>query len=188
MKPHQEKPQEDKPQDESGSGGKDKGAEESGRDKGKGKQVLQSSDEDYYYQGEHDDFDAFNIQEKEQEEAEELPRVNENKEEALFDDWEEEGEVPSNPLFNEEFKKQQQNLKRKEGELEKISQVITKKAELLKAENEEKQRLHNLKVQRRNLDVRLKLGDSWDMVRRMFGLPQKSTNNDREFFQLLDSY
>ena len=28
------------------------------RDKGKGKQVLQSSDEDYYYQGEQDDFDA----------------------------------------------------------------------------------------------------------------------------------
>ena len=30
-----------------------------GRDKGKGKQVMQSSDEDYYYQGEQDDFDAF---------------------------------------------------------------------------------------------------------------------------------
>ena len=43
-----EKPQEDKPQDESGSGGKDKGAEDTKRDKGKGKQVLQSHDEDYY--------------------------------------------------------------------------------------------------------------------------------------------
>ena len=31
-----------------------------------------SSDEDYYYQGEHDDFEAFNIQE----EREELPGVN----------------------------------------------------------------------------------------------------------------
>ena len=72
--------------------------------------------------------------------------------------------------------------------MEKISQFITKKDELLKAENEEKQRLHNLKVQRRKLDVRLKLGDSWDMARRMFGLPQKSTNNDIEFLQLLDSY
>ena len=59
---------------------------------------------------------------------------------------------------------------------------------MLKAENEEKQRLHNLKVQRRKLDVRLKLGDSWDMARRMFGLPQKSTNNDKDFLQLLDSY
>ena len=46
----------------------------------------------------------------------------------------------------------------------------------------------NLKVQRRKLDVRLKLADSWDMARRMFGLPQKSTNNDREFLQLLDSF
>ena len=79
-------------------------------------------------------------------------------------------------------------MKRKEGELEKISQVISKKTEMLKAENEEKQRLHNLKVQRRKLDVRIKLGDSWDMARRMFRLPQKSTNNDINFLQLLDSY
>ena len=161
--------------------------EGSRRDKGKGKQVLQSSDEDYYYQGEQDDFDAFNIQEEEHEDMEELPGINEFEEE-VFDDFEEEAEVPSDPAFTEEFNKQQQDLKRKEGELEKISQVITKKAELLKAENQEKQRLHNLKVQRRKLDVRLKLGDSWDMARRMFGLPQKSTNNDKDFFQLLDSY
>ena len=174
-------------QDESGSG--EKAVEEEKRsDKEKGKQVLQSSDEGYYYQGGHDDFDAFNIQEVEQEEEEELPGVNKHEEEAIFDDWEEESEVPSDPAFNEEFKKQQQDLKRKEGELEKISQVITKKAELLKAENQEKQRLHNLKVQRRKLDVRLNIGDNWDMARRMFGLPKKSTNNDRDFLQLLDSY
>ena len=79
-------------------------------------------------------------------------------------------------------------MKRKKGELEKISQVISKKAELVKAENEEKQRLNNLKVQRRKLYVRLKLGDSWDMASRMFRLPQKSSNNDRYFLQLLGSY
>ena len=49
----------------------------SGEDKGKGEQVM--SDEDFYYQGEHDDFDAFNIQE-------ELPGVNESEQEALFDE------------------------------------------------------------------------------------------------------
>ena len=130
---------------------------------------MQSSDEDYYYQGEQDDFDAFNIQEEEQEE---LPGVNENEEDATFDDWEE-GELPSNPMFNEEFKKQQLDLRRKEDELEKISQVISKKVEMLKLENEENQRLHNLRIQRRRLDVRLKLGDSWDKAIRMFGLPQK---------------
>ena len=129
----------------------------------------------------------FNIQEEEQEEQEELSGVNEIEEDASFDDWEE-GEVPSDPMFNEEFKKQQLDLRRKEDELEKISQVITKKAELLKLENEEKQRLHNLRIQRRRLDVRLKLGDSWDKARRMFGLPQKSTNNDRDFLHLLDMY
>ena len=113
--------------------------------------------------------------------------MNETEEEASFDDWEE-GELPSDPKFNEEFKKQQLDLRRKEDELEKISQVISKKVELLKSENEEKQRLHNLKIQQRRLDVRLKLGDSWDKVRRMFGLPQKSTNNDRDFLRLLDNY
>ena len=161
--------------------------EGSRRDKEKGKQVLQSSDEDYYYQGEQDDFDAFNIQEEEHEDMEELPGINEFEEE-VFDDFEGEAEVPSDPAFTAEFNKQSQDLKRKKGELEKISQVITKKAELLKTENQEKQRLHNLKVQRRKLDVRLKLRDSWDMARTMFGLPQKSANNDKDLFQLLDSY
>ena len=132
-------------------------------------------------------FDAFNIQEEEHDDIEELPRINEFEEE-VFDDFEVEAEVPSDPAFTVEFNKQQQDMKRKKEELEKISQVITKKAELLKTKNQEKQRLHNLKVQRRKLDVRLKLGDSWDMARRMFGLPQKSTNNDKDFFQLLDSY
>ena len=102
-----------------------------------------SSDEDYYYQGRLDDFDAFNIQEEEQEE---ISGINEHEEDASFDDWEE-GEVPSDPLFNEEFKKQQLDIRRKEDELEKISQVISKKSELLKLENEEKQHLHNLRIQ-----------------------------------------
>ena len=79
--------------------GKDKKSSGSGEDKGKGKQVM-SYGEDYYYQGEKDDFDAFNIQE----EQEELPGVNEFEQKASYDDWEE-GEVPSDPQFNEEFKK-----------------------------------------------------------------------------------
>ena len=74
--------------------GKGKKSSGSGEDKWKGKQVI-SSDEDYYYQGEPDDFDAFNIQE-DQEEQEELPCVIEFEQEALFDDWEE-GEIPSDP-------------------------------------------------------------------------------------------
>ena len=85
--------------------------------------------------------------------------MNETEEEASFDDWEED-ELPSDPMFNEKFKKQQLDLRRKEDDLEKISQVISKKAELLRAENKENQRLHNLKIQRRRLDVRLKL-DVW---------------------------
>ena len=58
---------------------------------------------------------------------EELPGINELEEE-VFDDFEEEGEVPSDLAFTKEFKKQQKDLKRKEGELEKISQVISNKA------------------------------------------------------------
>ena len=68
------------------------------------------------------------------------------------------------------------------------TKVISKKADLLKLENQEKQRLHNLRVERRRLDVRLKLGDKWDEARRVFGLPQKSTNNDKDFLHLLDNY
>ena len=81
---------------------------------------------------------------------------------------------PPDPKFNEEFKKQKVDLIRKEDELHKIHQVISKKAELLKLENEEKQRLHNLRVERRRLDVRLKLGVNRDEARRMFGLPPRS--------------
>ena len=75
----------------------------------------------------------------------------------MFDECEE-GKVPSDPQFEEDFKKQQLDLQRKESELEKISQVISKKADILKIENQEKQRLHNPKVQQRRLDVKLKSG------------------------------
>ena len=87
------------------------------------------SDDDFYYRGKQDDFDVFD-------DKEELPGVNESEPEATFDDWEE--EIPLDSKFEEELKKQQLNLQRKKMRLEKISQVITKKAELLKLENEEK--------------------------------------------------
>ena len=112
-------------EEKKGEAEKDKKGEE---DKGKGKQVI-SSDEDYYYQGEKDDFDAFNDALNE-DYQEELPRINESEPEASFDEWEE--EVPSNAQFDEQFKKYQLNLQRKEDKLEKIYQLISKKAELLK--------------------------------------------------------
>ena len=59
---------------------------------------------------------------------------------------------------------------------------------MLKLKNQEKQRLHNLKVQQRRLDVRLKSGVNWDKARKVFGLPQRGTNNDRDFLHLLDVY
>ena len=72
---------------------------ELGEDKGKGKHVM--SDEDFYYQGEQDNYDVFNIQQDQVV----LPDKNEAEQEASFEDWEE-GEVSSDPNFNEEFKKQ----------------------------------------------------------------------------------
>ena len=72
--------------------------------------------------------------------------------------------------------------------MEKIHQVISKKADLLKLENQEKQLFHNLRVERRRLHVRLKLREKWDKARRVFDLPQKSTNNDKDFLHLLDNY
>ena len=62
------------------------------------------------------------------------------------------------PAFEEEFLKQQAELTRKEDELKKISQVISKKKELQRTENIEKQRLHDIKVQERRRDVKLKIG------------------------------
>ena len=94
-------------------------------------------DDDYYNQGEHDNFDAFSIQEEEQEQ-EELPGVNELKEDdASFDDWEE-GEVPSNPIFNEEFKKQQLDLRRKEMSWRRYLKLSRRKLSCLNLKNEEK--------------------------------------------------
>ena len=61
-------------------------------------------------------------------------------------------------------------------------------SELLKLENEEKQYIHNLKVQQRRLDVRLKYGVNWDKAKRVFVLPQKGTNNDKNFLYILDIY
>ena len=52
-------------------------------------------------------------------------------EEASFDDWEE-GELPSDPMFNEEFKKQQLDLRRKKDELEKISRLLRRNLSCLK--------------------------------------------------------
>ena len=80
------------------------------------------------------------------------------------------------------------NLQNKEDELEKISQVITKKAELLKLENEKNKVFTILKFNKEDWTLELKMGDNWDKARTMFGLPQKSTNNDRDFLHLLDNY
>ena len=90
------------------------------------------------------------------------------------------------PLFEEEFRKQQAELKRKEAEMKKVSQIIDKHKELQREENLEKQRLFNIRVEERRRDVRLKIGARWDEARRVFDLPQLSTNDDRKFLHLLD--
>ena len=72
-----------------------------GEDKGKGKQVM--SDEDFYYKGEHVEFDTFNIQEELPGENE-FPGVMNLNKKLYLDEWEEE-EVPLDSQFDEEFKK-----------------------------------------------------------------------------------
>ena len=61
------------------------------------------------------------------------------------------------PVFEEEFKKQQAELKRKEVVLKKVSQIIDKKKEIQREENLEKQRLHNIRIEERRMDVKLKI-------------------------------
>ena len=65
--------------------------------------------DDVYYSGEQDDVEPA---------TEERFGIYEAEEESNFEDWEE--EVPVDPVFEEEFNKQQVELKRKEGELKKV--------------------------------------------------------------------
>ena len=105
-------------------------------------------EDEYYYRGEHDDFDAYVDVEaitKNEAEADDLPGYKEPEEEFNFEDWEE--DIPLDPWFEEELKKQRLDLRKKADELEKISDVIKIKAELQKVENKEKQRLHNIQIQ-----------------------------------------
>ena len=67
----------------------------SGGDTVNGKQAV-TSDEDFYYQGDQDEFDAFVNKE-------ELLGVNEYEPKASFDDWEE--ETPLDSKFDEKLKK-----------------------------------------------------------------------------------
>ena len=135
-----------------------------------------------YYSGEQDEFDIFDVPAEPVEE--DKFGIYEAEEESNFEDWEE--EAPVDPVFEEELKKQQAELKRKEAELKKVSQIIDKKKEIQREENLEKQRLHNIRVEERRRDVKLKIGARWDEARRVFDLPQLSTNNDRKFLHLLD--
>lgn len=92
--------------------------------------------DDIYYHGEQDEFDVF---------AEvESPGEPEIEKETDFADWEE--EAPSDPRFEKVFHKQRSELLRKEDELKKIHEVVSRKKELQIAKNAEKQRLHEINV------------------------------------------
>ncbi|KAK1356704.1 hypothetical protein POM88_049960 [Heracleum sosnowskyi] len=99
-------------------------------------------------------------------------------EEANYVDWEDESNV--DPVFEAELVRQKADLKRREEENVKVSDIISKHLVIQKAEQQEKQRLHNLKVNERKLNVRLKLGEEWDKAREMFA-HQEGTNNDGKF-------
>ncbi|KAK1394164.1 hypothetical protein POM88_013220 [Heracleum sosnowskyi] len=106
---------------------------------------------------------------------------------ANFEDWEDEADLYTpDPLFQKELKKQQAELRRKEDENAKVSDIISQKLKIQKAEHEDKQRLHSIHVKERRLDVRMKQGIKWDKAREMFDIPQRGTNNDATFLKLLE--
>ncbi|KAK1360803.1 hypothetical protein POM88_045277 [Heracleum sosnowskyi] len=152
----------------------------SGSGKDKGKQKLTFSDADYY-QGEQGDFDDIESGET----PEDIFGEVEVEEEADFADWEDEPEV--DPAFEAELLRQKADLKRREDENAKVSDIITKHLVIQKAEHQENQRLHDLKVKDRKLYVRLKLGEEWDRAREMFSHPTGS-DNDGRFFSMLERY
>ncbi|KAK1394240.1 hypothetical protein POM88_013296 [Heracleum sosnowskyi] len=182
-------------EDSSTKGEKEKKGEDkeaggaSGKDKGKGKQSMEESafDDAYYYHGEHDDFHFDTSGDLEKTIPEETFGEEEVEEAANFDDWEDEAELYTpDPLFQKELKKQQAELRRKEDENAKVSDIISQKLKIQKAEHEDKQRLHSIHVKERRLDVRMKQGSKWDKAREMFDIPQRGTNNDATFLKLLE--
>ncbi|KAK1390320.1 hypothetical protein POM88_018498 [Heracleum sosnowskyi] len=157
------------------------GGEAGGSDsaKDKGKQKLTFSDADYY-QGDEGVFDDV-----ESEAPEDIFGEVEVEGEADYADWEDEPVV--DPAFEAELVRQKADLKRREEENAKVSDIISKHFVIQKAEQQEKQRLHNLKVSDRKLYVRLKQGVEWDKAREMFA-HQEGINNDAKFLGMLERY
>ncbi|KAK1360479.1 hypothetical protein POM88_044953 [Heracleum sosnowskyi] len=161
----------------------------SGKDKGKGKLSLEDTvfDDAYYYHGEQDDFHYDTSGDLEKTIPEEAFGEEEVEEAANFEDWEDEADLYTpDPLFQKELKKQQAELRRKEDENAKVSNIISQKLKIQKAEHEDKQRLHSIHVKERRLDVRMKQGSKWDKASEMFDIPQRGTNNDATFLKLLE--
>ncbi|KAK1356366.1 hypothetical protein POM88_049622 [Heracleum sosnowskyi] len=159
------------------------------KDKGKGKQSLEETvfDDADYYHGEQDDFQFDTSGDLEKTIPEEAFGEEDVEEAANFDDWEDEADLYTpDPLFQKELKKQQADLRRKENENAKVSDIISQKLKIQKAEHEDKQRLHSIHVKERRLDVRMKQGGKWDKAREMFDIPQRGTNNDATFLKLLE--
>ncbi|KAK1364988.1 hypothetical protein POM88_040549 [Heracleum sosnowskyi] len=158
------------------------------KDKGKGKQSMESAfDDAYYYHGEQDDF-QFDMSGNLEKTIPEEPIGEEEVEEVdNFDDWEDETDLYTpDPLFEKELKKQQAELRRKEAENAKVSDIISQRLKIQKAEHEDKQRLHGIHVKERRLDVRMNQGVKWDKAREMFDIPQRGTNSDATFLKLLE--
>ncbi|KAK1398062.1 hypothetical protein POM88_007925 [Heracleum sosnowskyi] len=182
-------------EDSSTKGEKEKRGEDkeaggaSGKDKGKGKQSMEESafDDAYYYHGEQDDF-QFDMSGNLEKTIPVEPIGEEEVEEvANFDDWEDETELYTpDPVFQKELKKQQAELRKKEDENAKVSDIISQKIKIQKAKHEDRQRLHSIHVKERRLDVRMKQGLKWDKAREMFDIPQRGTNNDAAFLKLLE--
>ncbi|KAK1373326.1 hypothetical protein POM88_029519 [Heracleum sosnowskyi] len=191
-------------EDSSTKGEKEKKGEEreaggaSGKDKGKGKQSLEDTvfddayyyhvfDDAYYNHGEQDDFQFDTSGNLEKTIPEEAFGEEEVEEAANFDDWDDEADLYTpDPLFQKELKKQQADLRRKEDENARVSNIISQRLKIQKAEHEDKQRLHSIHVKEKRLDVRMKQGSKWDKARKMFDIPQRSTNNDATFLKLLE--
>ncbi|KAK1388074.1 hypothetical protein POM88_016252 [Heracleum sosnowskyi] len=176
--------------DDEDNDGKDEGGDKEGEgrsrkedpktDKDKGKQKLTFSD-DVYYQDEQGEFDDIESEET----PEDIFGEVEVEGEADFADWEDEPEV--DPAFEAELLRQKADLKRREEENAKVSDIISKHLFIQKAEHQEKQRLHDIKIKDRKLYVRLKLGEEWDRAREMFSHPAGS-DNDGKFFSMLERY
>ena len=148
--------------------------------KSKGKEPLHQS-EDVFNSDNYDDFpqdmDDDDVFDATYRQAEEEGKFEES---YLFQD-----EEPVDPEHEEnvrKFKAENEARKRKLRDYQKLLEDKLITEEQIK---KEKQKIYDAACKQKNLDIKRKVGKSWDIAKRIFNGPQRESFNDRKFLSLI---